>query len=90
MAQLYVQPEQQPDLPRRSLKGFERVRLAPGETRQLRFTLDPRDLAFADARGVMRVTPGTYRIWVGGGQEGTDAPGVATTLRVSGTKELPR
>ncbi len=90
VAQLYVQPEQQPDLPRRSLKGFERVRLAPGETRQLRFTLDPRDLAFADARGVMQVTPGTYRIWVGGGQEGTDAPGVATTLRVSGTKELPR
>lgn len=78
------------DLPHRSLKGFERVRLAPGEARQVTFTLAPRDLAFADAKGVMRAMPGSYRLWVGGGQDGTGAPGVAATVRVTGSKALPK
>ena len=88
--QLYVAPTNRADLPRRSLKGYERVRLAPGESRQVRFTLTPRDLAFADARGDMRVTPGRYRLWIGGGQEGTGAPGAATEVRITGSTLLPR
>jgi beta-glucosidase len=90
VAQLYIEPVGRPDLPRRSLKGFERVRLGSGEARQLAFVLDPRDLAFADEKGVMRVMPGQYRIWVGGGQEGTGAPGTAVTVRVTGQKAMPR
>lgn len=90
VAQLYIEPVGRPDLPRRSLKGFERVRLAPGETRQISFALDPRDLAFADEKGAMRVTAGAYRIWTGGGQPGTGAPGVSTTIRIAGNKMLPR
>jgi beta-glucosidase len=90
VAQLYIEPVDRPDLPRRSLKGFERIRLAPGESRQVQFTLDPRDLAFADAKGVMRVTPGRYRLWVGGGQDGTGAPGAAAEVRITGNKIMPR
>jgi beta-glucosidase len=90
VAQLYIEPVGRPDLPRRSLKGYERVRLAPGEARQITFALDPRDLAFADDRGVMRVTPGTYRIWVGGGQPDTGAPGAAATVSIAGDKAMPR
>jgi len=90
VVQLYVAPTNRADLPRRSLKGYERVRLAPGESRQVRFTLTPRDLAFADARGDMRVTPGRYRLWIGGGQEGTGAPGAATEVRMTGSTLLPR
>ena len=90
VAQLYIQPVGRPELPARSLKGFDRVKLAPGEARQLRFTLTPRDLAFADAAGVMRVTAGRYRIWVGGGQEGTGAPGVAMEVRVTGNQAMPK
>jgi beta-glucosidase len=90
VAQLYIEPVDRPDLPRRSLKGFERVRLAPGEAREVRFALDPRDLAFADEKGVMRVTPGQYRLWVGGGQQGTGAPGAAAAIRITGSKALPK
>jgi beta-glucosidase len=90
VAQLYIEPVGRPDLPRRSLKGYERVRLAPGEARQITFALDPRDLAFADDKGVMRVTPGTYRIWVGGGQPDTGAPGAAATVSIAGDKAMPR
>ncbi|MBB4153348.1 hypothetical protein GGQ80_001250 [Sphingomonas jinjuensis] len=90
VSQLYVEPVGHADLPRRSLKGFERVRLAPGEARHVTFTLDPRDLAFADAKGAMRWTPGSYRLWGGGGQDGTGAPGTAATIRVTGSRSLPK
>ena len=87
VVQLYVSPERR-DAPFRSLKGFERVHLGPGAERTVDFQLDPRDLAFADANGVMRVVPGEYRIWVGGGQPGTVAPGMAAKFRMSGELTL--
>ncbi|TCP33236.1 glycoside hydrolase family 3 C-terminal domain-containing protein [Sphingomonas sp. BK235] len=90
VAQLYISPVGRLDLPRRSLKGYQRVRLAPGEIRQVQFSLSPRDLAFADGKGVMRVTPGRYRLWVGGGQEGKDVPGVVAEIRVAGSRVLPK
>ena len=83
VVQLYVTPRGRADAPSRSLKGFERIHLAAGEERTMTFALDARDLAFADAAGVMRITPGDYGIWVGGGQPGTGAPGEAATLRVT-------
>jgi beta-glucosidase len=76
--------------PIRSLKGYARVHLAPGETRAVTFPLDVRDLALADAKGVMRVSKATYRVWVGGGQPGTGAPGSETSFRVTGETVLPR
>jgi len=90
VAQLYLEPVDRPDLPRRSLKGFERVSLNPGERRQVRFHLDPRDLAYATADGTMTVTPGRYRLWVGGGQRGTGAPGQSADFIVTGTRVMPR
>ncbi|MEI9927236.1 MAG: glycoside hydrolase family 3 C-terminal domain-containing protein [Sphingomonas sp.] len=89
VAQLYLATDDK-DAPRVSLKGYRRVHLAPGEARVLRFHLDPRDLAFADATGAMRVEPGTYRLWVGGGQAGTGAPGVGSEITVTGSAALPR
>jgi beta-glucosidase len=82
--QLYVSAPGRSDTPRRSLKGFERIHLAAGEERTVQFQLDPRDLAFADANGVMRIAPGEYRLWIGGGQQGTGAPGAAATFRMTG------
>jgi beta-glucosidase len=65
--QLYVgMPERGVDQPPLQLKGFERVRLAAGETRRVRFTLDERAFSHWDPRGGgWRVTPGCYRIVVG-------------------------
>ena len=79
-----------PGAPIRSLKGFQRVHLKPGESRTIKFTLTPRDLALADDQGVMRVLPGGYRLWIGGGQPGTGAPGIAGKFETTGSLALPR
>jgi beta-glucosidase len=47
------------------LKGFSRVTLAPGESREVSFTLRGRDLRFLDERMRWVVEPGVTRILVG-------------------------
>lgn len=88
VVQLYVSTPGRADVPLRSLKGFERIRLEPGASQDVAFKLKPRDLAFADADGIMRIKPGEYRIWVGGGQPDTAAPGAVATFRVTGNSVL--
>ncbi|HUN25416.1 MAG TPA: glycoside hydrolase family 3 C-terminal domain-containing protein [Steroidobacteraceae bacterium] len=52
--------------PIKELKGFAKVRLTPGETRTVSFTLTPRDLSYYDVhRGGWTSTPGTHRILIG-------------------------
>lgn len=53
--------------PVKELKAFRKVRLAPGESRTLRFTLSARDLEYYDvSRSAWVGTPGVHRIYVGG------------------------
>jgi len=47
------------------LKGFTRVSLAPGESREVSLTLGPRHLRMLDAGMRWVVEPGTFRIMVG-------------------------
>ena len=49
--------------PIRELKGFQRVSLAPGQSKQVRFTLARQDLQFW-VDGAWVVEPGTFHIWV--------------------------
>ncbi len=52
--------------PVKELKGFRKVRLAPGEQTTVRFTLSPRDLAYYDVvHHDWAATPGSHRIFVG-------------------------
>jgi beta-glucosidase len=90
VAQLYISTPGVKGTPLRSLKGYQRVHLAAGETKTLTFRLAPRDMAFADAKGVMRIVPANYQLWVGGGQQGTGAPGAAGQFQVEGMLALPR
>lgn len=48
------------------LKGFQKVRLAPGESEVVRFRLEPDDLAFHDVEMRRAVEPGTFTVLVGG------------------------
>ena len=89
VVELYVTPPSGAGLPLRSLKGFERVHLAPGESQTVTFALTPRDLAFADTAGKMRTREGKYSLWVGGGQPGTGAPGAGATLDLTSSTILP-
>jgi beta-glucosidase len=90
VAQLYLSASGYAGAPLRSLKGFDRVHLAPGQSKVVRFDLTPRDMAFADEKGVMHLQPASYRVWVGGGQPGTSAPGVTSVFTLDGTLKLPR
>ena len=56
-------------LPIRSLRGFKRVALAPGEAKEVTFRLTPFQFAFVDKAGQRTVEPGTYRLGIGGSQE---------------------
>lgn len=51
--------------PLQRLAGFQRVMLAPGERRELVFTLAPAQLALLDAALVPRVEPGDFRVMLG-------------------------
>jgi len=55
--------------PVRELKGFERVRLAPGETTTVSFRLHSDDLAFFGRDNSPVVEPGEFHVWIGGSSE---------------------
>ena len=64
--QLYVRdPVASVARPVMALKGFTRVRLAPGEARTVTMTLDARELRMLDERGHWTVEPGEYHLLVG-------------------------
>ena len=73
VAQLYVSdPSAQVDRPERELKGFAKVRLAPGETRHVTLTLDARAFSYWDAPAhKWIIDPGKFILRVGDSSENT-------------------
>jgi beta-glucosidase len=58
--------------PRRELKGFERVTLAPGETKKVSFRLGPDELRYWSTSLRRYVQePATFDVWVGGDSTAT-------------------
>ncbi len=51
--------------PVKELKGFRRIRLEPGETKTVSFTLTTDDLRFYDSEGRHIVEPGRFHLWIG-------------------------
>ena len=65
--QLYVR-DLKSSLPRpvKELKGFQKIRLLPGETKQVSITLDKSALSFYDDRvGEWVAEPGDFEAWIG-------------------------
>jgi len=52
--------------PLRELRGFEKVKLLPGEERTVTFTLPTSALGFHDESGRYLVEPGEFQVWAGG------------------------
>jgi beta-glucosidase len=52
--------------PVRSLQGFERITLQPGESKQVAFKLGFPELSFWDNTGHQVIEPTDYTVWVGG------------------------
>jgi beta-glucosidase len=92
VVELYLAPPQTPVSPSVALAGFERLHLNPDETRHVTFHLDARTLSQVDDKGVRAVSPGLYRVYVGGSQPGGDAaPAIKQEeFTITGTQQLPR
>ena len=73
VAQLYVSdPSAKIDRPERELKGFEKVRLAAGETKHVTMNLDARSFSYWDtAAHKWTIDPGKFVIRVGDSSENT-------------------
>lgn len=90
VVQLYLTPPSFEGHPRLALRGFQRVHLKAGERREFSHRLTARDLSFVDRDGVRQVMPGSYRLSVGGGQPGTDAPAETVGFSLARQVLLPR
>ena len=75
--QLYVHETTSPvAIPVKQLRGFARVDLAPGETKNVTLTLAPEDLQLLDQDMHWRVVPGDFEIMVGRSSEDLPLKGV--------------
>jgi beta-glucosidase len=89
VAELYLKFPPVDGAPRLALRGFERIHLAPGETRKVVFQLHPRDLSMVTAAGDPTIADGQYTLFVGGAQPGDTQAGASTAFNIQGTIKIP-
>ncbi len=93
VVQLYAKRNDVKGAPIRALVGFQRVHIPKGETRNVTFELNDRDLSSVDDNGNRAVMPGTVQLWVGGGQPDqraglTPASGIEASLHIKKSLRL--
>jgi beta-glucosidase len=66
VVQLYIRDVAASAGPRpvRELKGFQKVRLNSGETRDVSFTISEKELGYYDTKGQWLVEPGKFQVWL--------------------------
>ncbi|MBN1291095.1 MAG: glycoside hydrolase family 3 C-terminal domain-containing protein, partial [Candidatus Latescibacteria bacterium] len=76
-------------VPIRSLKGFERIALKPGEKRVVEFSLSPKQLSLINNDLKRVIEPGIFEVSVGGMQPGgARTTAVVTTEVITGRFEV--
>jgi len=88
VVEVYLAPTASALAPLRQLVSFERVHLESGQSRTLHLSVGPRQLSEVDAEGHRAITPGNYRLFVGGNQPSADDAGLP--FAITGTIALPR
>jgi len=84
IVQIYLRDDEaSTPVPRHSLIGFKRIRLAPGSSTRVTFEILPKQLACVDQKGRWVIEPGTFTIFAGGGQP-DQAEGLSVRLMVIG------
>jgi beta-glucosidase len=74
VVQLYIRALASTDArPVRELKGFQKISLAPGESRTATFKLTTKDLGYYDAQGRWLVELGAYQVWIAPNSEAGQA-----------------
>jgi len=72
VAQLYLSDlEASVETPVNALKGFQRIRLQPGQQRTVIFTITPEMMSIVDESGNSVLEPGQFKITIGGCSPGT-------------------
>ena len=66
--------------PVKELKGFAKVYLEPGETKEVRLEITPDKLAFFDADMKYKVEPGDFEIMIGTSSRDADLQKVVLTV----------
>jgi beta-glucosidase len=66
IAQLYIRKLASSIGPRpvRELKGFQKILLKPGESRDVEFKISQRELGYYDNKGRWLVEPGKFQLWI--------------------------
>ncbi len=90
VVQVYIEFPKLSGAPLRTLCAFQRVSLQPGQVRHVRLTLTPRDVSLVNEEGTRVVAAGAYKLFIGGGQPGTGAPGMQLALTIQGEQKLPQ
>jgi beta-glucosidase len=66
VVQLYIRDVAASAGPRpvRELKGFQKIRLDPGESRDVTFSISNKELGYFDTAGHWLVEPGKFQVWI--------------------------
>ena len=93
VVQLYLSRPGVAGAPNLALAGFQRLHVARGDTREVRFTLSGRELSTVDPNGERRIVPGEVRLWIGGGQPTTrsglvESAGVGAQFEITSAETL--
>ncbi|HYQ56355.1 MAG TPA: glycoside hydrolase family 3 C-terminal domain-containing protein [Draconibacterium sp.] len=71
--------------PKYQLEGFQRIALEPGETKIVKFVLQPRQFSIIGADDKRIIEPGDFTLFVGGSQpKGKGANGLSETISLEG------
>lgn len=89
VVEAYVKTPQK-EGPTQSLAGFRRVRLEPGESRDVTLIVDPRSISSVNSKGDREVLAGHYELSLGSAQPQETAQKSEATFMVKGTAPLPR
>jgi len=71
----------------KELRGFERISLAPGETKRVRFTLTPEELRMPDINMQWIVEPGWFTVMAGSSSQDIRLEGRFEILQVERVSE---
>jgi len=87
VVQLYLNEEYTPVVtPEKVLRGFKRITLNPGESKQVSFELTHKDLAILNKNLNWQVVPGTFDVMIGSSSEDIRQKGTFQVTGSSGNK----
>ena len=82
IVQVYVRKVNDTNGPLKTLRGFQRVEVSAGKTREATVTLSPAAFEFFDmARGAMTTAPGEYELWYGSSSDAKDLKMATISVR---------